>query len=60
MRTVEVEERLLLDLFECYRAVCVQMRMQMMVSVEDTAMVLRPVMCVTSSSAASPLMTEAG
>ena len=25
--------------FECYRAVCVQMRMQMMVSVEDTAMV---------------------
>ena len=46
--------------FECYRAVCVQMRMQMTVSVEDTAMVWRPVWCVTSSSAASPLITEAG
>ena len=36
------------------------MRMEMIVSVEDKAMVLRPVWCVTSSSAASPLITEAG
>ena len=36
VRTVKVEERQIF-LFECYRAVSVQMRMQMMV--EDTAMV---------------------
>ena len=42
VRTVKVEERQIF-LFECYRAVSVQMRMQMMVSVEDTAMVWRPV-----------------
>ena len=30
---------------ECYRAICVQMRMEMIVSVEDKAMVLRPVWC---------------
>ena len=27
---------------ECYRAICVQMRMEMIVIVEDKAMVLRP------------------